>query len=106
MAAAEAAGGFAVDTIMILSALGDVDTAFQIANGFLLSRGSLVSKGKIVAPDDINDATWRINTQYLFTPPCRIVRADARFLPLCEGMGLTDYWRARGVRPDYQLTER
>ena len=106
LAAAEAAGSFAVETTMILSALGEVDTAFEIANGFLLSRGSIVGKGKIPSPDDINDATWRVNTQYLFTPPCKVMRADARFLRLCEGMGLTDYWRARGVRPDYQLIER
>jgi len=32
-----------------------------------------------------------------------VMRADPRFLPLCEGMGLVDYWRALGVRPDYQL---
>jgi hypothetical protein len=29
------------------------------------------------------------------------MRADARFLPLCDEVGLGDYWRARGVNPDY-----
>jgi len=111
--AAETAGGFAVDTVMILSALGQVDAAFDIANGFLVSRGSIVTntmvnasivgKDRVPRSADLNDATWRINTQYLFTPPCRVLRADSRFLPLCEGMGLVDYWRARGVRPDYQV---
>jgi hypothetical protein len=111
--AAHKAGGFAVDTVMILAALGQVDAAFDIANGLLLSRGSVVAtrtsggsiavKSKTEAAEDVNDATWRINTQYLFTPPCAILRADPRFLALCEGMGLTDYWHARGVRPDYQL---
>jgi hypothetical protein len=114
--AARSAGAFAVDTVMILCALGEVDAAFDIANGFLLSRGLVVpiamksgfavTKGKSHAGEDnLNDATWRVNTQYLFTPPCRIMRADPRFLQLCEGMGLTDYWRARGVRPDYQQTK-
>jgi DNA-binding winged helix-turn-helix (wHTH) protein/tetratricopeptide (TPR) repeat protein len=111
--AAETAGGFAVDTVMMLSLLGQVDTAFDIANGFLLSRGPVISKGQPIAlvvskgkaprTHDLNDATWRVNTQYLFTPPCKAMRADARFLPLCEGMGLTAYWRARGVSPDYQV---
>jgi len=112
--AAESAGGFATDTVMMLSALGQVDAAFDIANGFLLSRGSIVTKGLASGSiprrgttntiDDLNDATWRINTQYLFTPPCAIIRSDPRFLQLCEGIGLADYWRKRGVRPDYQLT--
>ena len=115
--AAEASGSFAVDTVMILSALDEIDAAFNIANGFLLSRGSvlapsaaspgsIVARGKNSVSDDMNEATWRINTQYLFTPPCRTIRADPRFLALCDGVGLTDYWRARAVRPDYQLSER
>ena len=32
------------------------------------------------------------------------MRADPRFLELCDGTGLTAYWRARGIKPDYQLT--
>jgi hypothetical protein len=112
--AAETAGGFAVDTVMMLSALGQVDAAFDIANGFLLSRGRLISKGAATALvvskgraariDELNDATWRINTQYLFTPPCAVLRSDRRFLQLCAGMGLTEYWRRRGTKPDYMRT--
>lgn len=103
---ARMAGQLAGQGVMILSALGDVDAAFDIANGFLLSRGSIVRGGKTTFKPDLNDAGWRINTQWLFTPPAAVMRADARFLPLCDGVGLVDYWRSRGVRPDYQLTER
>jgi DNA-binding winged helix-turn-helix (wHTH) protein/tetratricopeptide (TPR) repeat protein len=103
---ARSRGSFALDTTMILSALGEVDTAFDIANGYLLSRGLIIHAGSSRPRDDVNDATWRINTQYLFTPPCQVMRAHPRFLPLCEGMGLTEYWGALGVRPDYQLAER
>jgi DNA-binding winged helix-turn-helix (wHTH) protein len=92
--------------VMILSALDEVDAAFDVANGFLLSRGSIVQRRKRLFKAEINDAGWRINTQWLFVPPAAVMRADPRFLPLCEGVGLADYWRARGVRPDYQLTER
>ena len=58
---------------MILSALGQIDAAFEIANGFLLSRGLIVTKrsatttsfakGKSSRDSDLNDATWRVNTQ-------------------------------------------
>ena len=90
------------ESVMILSAIQEVDAAFEVANGFLLERGSMVRKGKSRS----GDATARVNTQWLFTPPCAVIRKDARFQPLCDGMGLVEYWRRRGVRPDYQLTER
>lgn len=85
---------------MILSALGQIDDAFDVARGFLLSRGRIVRRGKSTLG---TDSLFRINTQWLFTPPCAPMREDARFLPLCDGVGLVDYWRRRGVKPDYQL---
>jgi hypothetical protein len=101
LAGATMAGELAGQGVMILSALGEVDAAFDVANGFLLSRGSIVRGGEPAFKPDLNDAGWRINTQWLFTPPAADMRADARFLPLCDGVGLGDYWRARGVNPDY-----
>ena len=47
------------------------------------------------------DTAWRF-TPWLFTPPVASMRADARFNELCDGTGLTDYWRKRGVQPDYR----
>jgi hypothetical protein len=29
------------------------------------------------------------------------MQKDSRFLPLMEQMGLTDYWKRRGVVPDF-----
>lgn len=94
------------EAVMILCALGEVDTAFDVAHGFLLSRGSIVRVGKAPFKEELNDAIWRVNTQWLFVPPAAVMRADARFLPLCEDFGLTSYWRSRGVSPDYQLATR
>ena len=51
---------------------------------------------------EVHDYSRRM-TQWLFTPPVAIMRADPRFLKLCGEFGLTDYWRARHVRPDYQV---
>jgi hypothetical protein len=42
-------------------------------------------------------------TQWLFTPPVAALRADPRFRDICDGIGLTGYWRRRGLRPDYLL---
>ena len=104
--AARVPGGSAGEAVMILSALGQVDFAFDVANGFLLSRGSIVRREQPQSKKELNAAPSRINTQWLFTPSCKIMRSDPRFLSLCDGLGLAEYWRRRGVRPDYQLELR
>jgi DNA-binding winged helix-turn-helix (wHTH) protein len=100
---AKLSGGLAAIGVMILSDLGQVDPAFEVADGFLLWRGPIV-RGRQAGTS--GDSTWRISTQWLFTPPCAVMRADARFAQLCDGIGLTEYWQRRGVKPDYQLTRR
>lgn len=100
--AARVSGDLAGTAALIMSHLGDVDSAFRIADGFLLSRGTVV-RTLTGAQSDKADAPARMNTQWLFSPPCAAMRLDGRFLPLCDGIGLTEYWRSRGVKPDYQL---
>ena len=86
--------------ILALSALGQVDAAFEVANGFLLDRGSVIVRPR---PDrrlpHIDKAGWR-NTYGLFIPPTKAMRLDPRFASLAQGLGLTDYWSRRGIRPD------
>lgn len=91
---------FATEAVLIMCALRDVDTAFDIANAFLLARGPLAGKKKPGRGEP--EVAWRIACQWMFTPPAGVMRSDPRFLPLCDGIGLADYWRRRGVRPDYQ----
>jgi hypothetical protein len=89
------------DMVMMLCALGLKETAFEVTEGFLLWRGRFVSMdpANSKAADDYN----RRMTQWLFTPPVAIMWADPRFAKLCDEFGLTAYWRARGVKPDYQV---
>jgi len=86
--------------ILVLSALGEIDAAFEVANGFLLARGNLIVRPK---PDAripaVSNWAWR-NTHGLFTPPTRAMRLDPRFNSLAGGLGLTEYWRRRGIGPD------
>jgi len=87
--------------VMVLCALGLKDAAFELTEGYLLWRGRVVSSGQS-AQQDVNDYSRRM-TQWLFTPPVAAMRADPRFDRLCDEFGLTAYWRARHLRPDYQL---
>jgi tetratricopeptide (TPR) repeat protein len=93
----------ASQSVTILALLGDLDTAFEIANGLLLARGPIVRQDQ-VGSDATRDASWRISTQWMFTPAAKPMFNDPRFLELCQGIGLTDYWRRRNVKPDYQLS--
>ena len=91
--------------ILVLSALGELDAAFDVANGFLLDRGAVIVRPR---PDPrlphASGAGWR-NTFGLFTPPTKAMRLDPRFSPLADGLGLTDYWRRRRTGPDAFLFE-
>jgi DNA-binding winged helix-turn-helix (wHTH) protein/tetratricopeptide (TPR) repeat protein len=86
--------------VLTLSALGEVDAAFSVANMLLLFRQAAEAKTDAPSGAPSKSTAWRF-TPWLFTPPCSAMRADPRFAQLCEGIGLTDYWRSRGVRPDF-----
>lgn len=103
--AARSAGGLAIQAVMILGVLDQVDLAFDICNGFLLWRGSVVRAGDNKAAQLGSDSGWRMSIQWLFTPPAAKMRSDPRFLALCDAVGLSDYWKKRGVQPDYLRIE-
>jgi DNA-binding winged helix-turn-helix (wHTH) protein/tetratricopeptide (TPR) repeat protein len=86
---------------LTLSALGEVDAAFKVANNLLLfQNGGASQSGAVRKGSPSKSTAWRF-APWLFTPPCAAMRADPRFGQLCDGIGLTDYWNARGVKPDY-----
>lgn len=85
--------------ILALSALNQIDSAFEIANA-LFAVGAPASPPGRTGP--VRGTAWRF-APWLFTPPVAAMRADPRFGPLCDAAGLIDYWAKRRVRPDYQL---
>ena len=84
--------------VLVMSALGEIDTAFEMANAFFAVGGSGESRRDPNAP--AKSTAWRF-APWLFTPPVAPMRADPRFQTLVDGIGLTDYWKARNVQPDY-----
>ena len=98
--------GFAGRAVMLLSKLGELDGAFAAAEGFLLRRGPLIGSLRTAKEEmQVNDANWR-RTMILFTPATEAMRSDPRFEGLCDGIGMTAYWRKRGIWPDpmYRLS--
>lgn len=106
LSAARVSGDLAGQGMMVLCALNDVDSAFEIANAYFLSRGAVFRQSQRSYGREPADALHRINTKWLFMPPCKNMRNDQRFLPLCEGIGLVEYWRRRGLQPDYMRLDR
>ena len=89
-----------VNATLVLPRLGAVESAYTVARGYLLREGSLV--GSLRRPADqpaINEQNRR-KTMMLWMPSAAPLRADPRFLPLCEAIGLGRYWRQAGHRPD------
>ena len=77
-------------SILIPAALGDADRTFA----------------RLEHEPRVDSASMQqFPTTGLFWPTARPVRADPRFLPLVERLGLMDYWRATKTQPDVCETE-
>ncbi len=78
-----------ITVLASLAALNDLDAAFALADRQTFNASSLRSE----------------TLQVLFWPTSRAMRADPRFLPLVEKLGMMDYWRGANSRPDICETE-
>lgn len=93
--------GIVANSIMLLSQLGEVDRAYEAAEGLLFGRGEFSG---LFRDQNRNEGVyahsgWR-ETQWLFTPATRAMREDARFTRFCQRLGYVDFWKQRGLGPD------
>ncbi|MGH6785318.1 MAG: winged helix-turn-helix domain-containing protein [Novosphingobium sp.] len=102
-AAARRGPQLATAAVMFLSRLGDLDGAFAIANAHLLSRDMQGFESRHTAAQASVPDLFHRMTMFLFTPDMADFRADARFAQLCTGIGLTAYWQATDVVPDFRI---
>ncbi|MBA2466726.1 MAG: hypothetical protein H0V46_03875 [Sphingomonas sp.] len=102
VAAAQKDLSLASQAVLTLSTLGEVDAAFEIANGLLQFRGPEEHRAQAAGrAEAVSSRGWRFSP-WLFTPPTAALRADPRFRMLCDGIGLTEYWAKVGAEPDYR----
>ncbi|MEZ0242692.1 MAG: winged helix-turn-helix domain-containing protein [Sphingomonas sp.] len=94
--------GFAENTIQFASALGRIDTAYQIAEAYFFDRGFQIGEFRFAPEQRTYQRRGLYRTQFLFYPSTAAMRADPRFEKLVEEIGLTGYWKETGTAPDYR----
>lgn len=92
VAAAEARQLSSSSAIPMLSQLGELDAAFAQADAY--SRNPATQR-----------LAFSLQPDFLFGPEAAAMRADPRFVPLVQRLGLLDYWRGSGHWPDFCARE-
>jgi hypothetical protein len=77
------------------AALGDAGAALAILQGYYLAQGEWAKVAPAAGDEDRK-------TDFLFQPPMKPLWPDPRFGALLRRVGLEDYWRQSGTRPDFR----
>lgn len=101
MADVAASASGSVNAILMLSAMGEIDRAFAVAEAYLLERGKVTANVNAQPGERTVKDQHERKTNMLFIPPSAPMRADPRFLKLTEAMGLARYWKEAGATPDF-----
>jgi len=93
--------GYAENAAQFMSALGRLDEAFAVLRAYYFSEG--FDCGEVRFERATGSFTPRNDRQtaILFNPAMAPLRRDERFTALIMKLGLPDYWRASGRKPDY-----
>lgn len=98
--------GYAENAMQLASAVGDLDTAYAVAAAYYFGEGFETGELRF----EVEGGTYlRLDdrrTFFLFLPPMTAFRADGRFNPLIERLGLAQYWQKSGKVPDFRRVER
>jgi len=98
---ARAASGPAEEAIRVAAGLGRLDDAFAIADAYYFARGFTIPDLRGLRADAYSVPEQR-QTRLLFEPVTGTMRADPRFGPLVDELGLERFWRESRVQPDYR----
>ncbi|WP_264939457.1 winged helix-turn-helix domain-containing protein [Sphingomonas caeni] len=100
--AAHRGKGFAENTIQFAAALGRIDTAFMVADAYFFNRGFQIGEFRFAPEQRTYQRRDLHRTQFLFYPSTQAMRADPRFEKLVADVGLAQYWKETGSKPDYK----
>lgn len=100
---ARVASGYAENTIQFASALGRLDSAFEVVNAYFFERGFRISDQRFPEQRTYSARNNR-RTHFIFLPSTAAMRTDPRFEAVVRELGLAKYWREASVLPDYRKT--
>ena len=92
--------GYMENGIRINAALGKTDEAFAMLRHYMLTPDAQMPNVRFTGQRNYGRASDRI-TEILFVPPLDKLHGDPRFLQRLADIGLVDYWRRSGTRPDF-----
>jgi hypothetical protein len=101
MAGVERSVAAVINAMMLLNLMGAIDTAFDLARAYYLEQGPIIAAMQWRPGQPVLFDQRRRKTNMLFTPTAAAMQRDPRFMPLMNEMGLADYWRQRGIGPDF-----
>jgi hypothetical protein len=78
--------------VQMLSALGEIDNAFEVAERY-------AQNPRLQRLYGLSQIGW------LFGPATSFMRQDRRFVDLARTLGLLDYWRSSARWPDFCRSE-
>jgi DNA-binding winged helix-turn-helix (wHTH) protein/tetratricopeptide (TPR) repeat protein len=102
LAYARRGAGHAENAMQYASALGRLDEAFLVADGYYRGRRFPVGDVRFTREQAVYTRLRDRRTWRLFVPSTAAMRADPRFAELTQAIGLERYWRDAGVQPDYR----
>lgn len=91
--------GYIENAIRLNAALGRPDEAFRLMEHYYLAPTAKLPAQRFAGQRNYGTPEDRL-TELLFVPPVDRLHADPRFLALLTRIGLADYWRTSGTRPD------
>ncbi|WP_066553732.1 winged helix-turn-helix domain-containing protein [Croceicoccus bisphenolivorans] len=90
-----------VNAFMLLNLMGEVDRAFDLADAYYLEKGPIIAAVSWRPGQPVVQDQRRRKTNMIFTPTAEPMQRDPRFMPLMAKIGLADYWKRKGVVPDF-----
>ena len=100
MDAAPAGEGYCINAVKVSAHLDRLDEAFAAADALYFGRGFRVAPLFFTPQQGGYSPPERRPSEFLFSPPCRAMRAEPRFRNLLLETGLAGYWRSTGTRAD------
>jgi len=85
-----------------LAAVNRIDALYAVLEGYYFNRGFTLGERRFSKEQGIYSPHRERHTYLLFIPRFANARRDPRFAPLLTELGLEDYWRVSGTKPDFR----